>query len=139
MKKNKLIDKKLEYHKLIQFHELTISHESFSLAFYLVLDVYGYRCIAGQGSTLQTLKYFLKSYRDQRCFFPFEIIINGQLFPFFLHTYVMGLQPLYIFVLLQSGDRLYTLESDVYRRQIRTSKVDARTVKVNIILFNLLQ
>ena len=34
----------------------------------------------------------------------------------------MGLRPLEICYFCQRGDRLYTLESDVYRRQIRTYK-----------------
>ena len=42
----------------------------------------------------------------------------------------MGLRPLEIFVLLQCGDRLWSSESDVYRRQILTTKVDPRTVRV---------
>ena len=41
----------------------------------------------------------------------------------------MGLRPLEIFVLLQCADRLWASESDVYRRQILTTKVDPRTVK----------
>ena len=48
-----------------------------------------------------------------------------------LNTYVMGLRPLEIYFLLQCGDRLYTSESDVYRRQILTTKVDPRAVRVN--------
>ena len=43
----------------------------------------------------------------------------------------MGLRPLEIFLLLQRGDRLYTSESDVYRRQIVTCKDDPRTESVN--------
>ena len=57
-------------------------------------------------------------------FFQFEIIIN--VFLIHLNTYVMGLRPIYIFVLLQM------LESDVYRRQILTTKVYPRTVMVKI-------
>ena len=34
----------------------------------------------------------------------------------------MGLEPLEIFKFLQRGDRLYTSESDVYKRQIPTYK-----------------
>ena len=37
-----------------------------------------------------------------------------------------------IFLLLQRGDRFYTSESDVYRRQILTYKVDPRAVRVNL-------
>ena len=40
----------------------------------------------------------------------------------------MGLWPLKIFLLLQCGDRLYTSDSDVCRRQILTTKVDPRAV-----------
>ena len=47
-----------------------------------------------------------------------------------LNTYVMGLRPLEIFLLLQRGDRLQSSESDVYRRQILTTKVDPRAVRV---------
>ena len=43
----------------------------------------------------------------------------------------MGLQPLYIFKLFQRGDRLYTSESDVYRRQILTYKDGPRAARVN--------
>ena len=56
----------------------------------------------------------------------------------------MGLWPLEIFLILQFGDRLQSSESDVYRRLIRTSKVDPRTVRVQhtfrsqILCFNLL-
>ena len=45
----------------------------------------------------------------------------------------MGLRPLYIIVFLQRGDRLQTSESDVYRRQILTSKVGPRAVRVNAV------
>ena len=46
----------------------------------------------------------------------------------------MGLRPLEICLLLQRGDRLYTSESDVYRRQILTYKVDPRAERVNTLL-----
>ena len=46
-----------------------------------------------------------------------------------LNTYVMGLRPLEIFLLLQCEDRLWSSESDVYRRQILTTKVDPRAVR----------
>ena len=42
----------------------------------------------------------------------------------------MGLRSLEIFLLLQCEDRLYTSESDVYRRLILTTKVDRGTVRV---------
>ena len=42
----------------------------------------------------------------------------------------MGLRPLEIFLILQCGDRLQSSESDVYRRQILTTKVDPRAVRV---------
>ena len=42
----------------------------------------------------------------------------------------MGLRPLEICLLLQCGDRLRSSESDVYRRQILTTKVDPRAVRV---------
>ena len=45
----------------------------------------------------------------------------------------MGLRRLEIILLLQRGDRLYTSESDVYRRQILTAKVDPRAVRVSIL------
>ena len=38
------------------------------------------------------------------------------------------------FELLQCGDRLESLESDVCRRQILTSKVDHHTVRVKIVI-----
>ena len=49
----------------------------------------------------------------------------------------MGVRPLEIFVILQREDRVYSSESDVYSRQILTTKVDPRAVEVkcrNIIL-----
>ena len=42
----------------------------------------------------------------------------------------MGLRLLEIFLILQWGDRHLSSESDVYRRQILTTKVDPRAVKV---------
>ena len=42
----------------------------------------------------------------------------------------MGLRPLEICLLLQCGDRLESSESDVYRRQILTTEVDPRAVRV---------
>ena len=44
----------------------------------------------------------------------------------------MGLRPLEIYLLLglQCGDRLYSSESDVYRRQILTTKIDPFAVKL---------
>ena len=43
----------------------------------------------------------------------------------------MGLRQLVIFLFLQRGDRLQSSESDVYRRQILTTKIDPRAVRVN--------
>ena len=62
-----------------------------------------------------------------------------------MNTYVRGLQPIQIYLLLQRGDRLQTSEydvsfsagidfrrqSDVYRRQILTSIVDPHAARVN--------
>ena len=42
----------------------------------------------------------------------------------------MGLRSLEIVLLLQRGDRFYTLEFDVYRREIPTTKVNPRAVRV---------
>ena len=42
----------------------------------------------------------------------------------------MGLRPLEIFYYFQCRDRLYTSESDVYRRQILTYKDGPRTERV---------
>ena len=61
-------------------------------------------------------------------FFQFKIV--KKLFLIHLNTYVMGLRPLEIFLLLQCGDRLHSSESDVYRRQILMTKVYPRTVRV---------
>ena len=54
-------------------------------------------------------------------------------FPTHLNTHVMVLWSLEVFVFLQRGDRLETSESEVYRLQILTSKVDRQilTSKVN--------
>ena len=43
----------------------------------------------------------------------------------------MGLRPLEIFNFFQCEDRLYTSESDVYRRQILTYKDGPRTERVD--------
>ena len=43
----------------------------------------------------------------------------------------MGLRILEIFLFLQCEDRFLTSESDVYRRQILTTKVDPRAVRGN--------
>ena len=43
----------------------------------------------------------------------------------------MDLRRLEIVLLLQCGDRLKSSESDVYRRQILTTKVDPSAVRVN--------
>ena len=51
------------------------------------------------------------------------------LFPLHMNTYVMGLRPLEIFLLLQRGDRLYTSVSDVWRRLIMTYKNGSGTVR----------
>ena len=45
----------------------------------------------------------------------------------------MGLRPLEIFQLFQRGDRLYTSESAVYRRQILTYKDGPHAERVNIL------
>ena len=52
----------------------------------------------------------------------------------------MGLRPLEIFSFFQCGDRLYTSESDVYRRQILTYKdvpalKELRATSVQTVLF----
>ena len=44
----------------------------------------------------------------------------------------MGLRPLEIFLLLQCGDRVLSSESDVYRRQVLSTKVYPRAVRVNL-------
>ena len=44
-----------------------------------------------------------------------------------------SIRPLEIILILQSGDRFQTSESDVYRRQIMTSEVDPRAVRVSFI------
>ena len=43
----------------------------------------------------------------------------------------MGRRSLQLFILLQCGDRLWSSESDVYRRQILTTKVDPRALRIN--------
>ena len=45
---------------------------------------------------------------------------------------MIGLQQLEMFEVFHYGDRLQTSESDVYRRQIQTSKVGPRTEWVNM-------
>ena len=44
----------------------------------------------------------------------------------------MGLRPLEFFIFFPCGDRLYTSESDVYRRQILTYKDGPRAVRVKL-------
>ena len=51
------------------------------------------------------------------------------LFLIHLNTYLVGLRPLEILIIL-SGDRLYKSESDVDRRQILTYKDGHRTERV---------
>ena len=46
-----------------------------------------------------------------------------------LNTYVMDLPPFEIFYFFKCGDRPYTSESDVYRRQIQTYKDDPRAAR----------
>ena len=82
---------------------------------------------------VKALKYFCMNHGDQRFF----SILNHHkclrlIFPLHLNTYVMGLQQLEIFSLLQCGERLKMSESDVYRRQILTTKVDPRAVRVQV-------
>ena len=48
----------------------------------------------------------------------------------------MGLRPLEIFLLLQRGDRLWSSESDVYRRQILTTKVGPRAARVKGLVYS---
>ena len=43
----------------------------------------------------------------------------------------MGLWPVEICLLLLCGDRLQSSESDVYRRQVLTTKVNSRAVRIN--------
>ena len=76
-------------------------------------------------STLQPLKYFWINHGHKRVF----SIRNhhkcfSQLFPLHLSTYVMGLRPIEIFVLLQCGKENIFLEcwDRLYRRQILTFK-----------------
>ena len=45
--------------------------------------------------------------------------------------YVMGLRTLYVCQFFHRGDRLYTSESDAYRRQMLTYKDGPRTERVN--------
>ena len=67
------------------------------------------------------------NYGDERVF-QFEIIIDVLVssFWFLWKTMFMGLRPLYIFKFFHCGDRLYTSESDVCRRQIQTYKGGSR-------------
>ena len=67
--------------------------------------------------------FLLKEWR-LKGYFQIEIIINVLVLSFRVHlsTYVMRLRPLIIFEFFQCGDRLFTSESDVYRRQILTYK-----------------
>ena len=65
---------------------------------------------------------FLKS----KCIFKYKYMhINARGYG----TDLMGLRPLEIFFLLQCGDRL----SDIYRRQILTTKVDPCAVRVKFV------
>ena len=73
--------------------------------------------------TLETLKNFCVNHGEQRvCSIRNHHKYLSWLFPLYLNTYVMGLRPLEMFEFFQCGDRLYSPESDVYRRQIVTYK-----------------
>ena len=82
--------------------------------------------------TLDTLNYLCLNHGNQRVF---SILSRhnrlSQLFLIHLYTYVMGRRPLEIFVFFPHRDRIYTSESDVYRRQILTYKDGPRTERVN--------
>ena len=56
--------------------------------------------------TLKALKYFRINHGDQRVFFKIIINVLVSFFLVYLNTCVMGLQLLYMFVLLQRGDRV---------------------------------
>ena len=77
--------------------------------------------------TVKALTYFDVRHGDQSVF-QFGIINFLVAFQLRLNTCGMGLRQLDIFLLLQCGDRLLKSESDVYRRQIPTSKVYASAV-----------
>ena len=66
-------------------------------------------------------------------FFQFEVIIDVLVQ---LNTYVMCLRPLYTFYSFCAGidcrRQNQTSESDFYRRQILTSKLDPHSEKLNI-------
>ena len=85
-----------------------------------------------QALALTTLKDFCINYGDQRVFSTRNNHKSLSLF-FLVHlnTYVMGLRPVYIIWYFQCGDRLQTSACDVFERQILTSKVDPRAVRVN--------
>ena len=83
---------------------------------------------------LTAMKYFGANHEDQS-FFQFESNINVLVSSFRLSLiHMLWVYGYYIYVYSYShcGDRLCTSESDVYRSQILTSKVDSRTVRVKV-------
>ena len=83
---------------------------------------------------------FLYKHWRQKGVFQFKIIINVLASSLHLKTYAKRLRPLEIFLFFQSGDILYTSESDVclstsesdvYRRRILTYKNGPRAERVN--------
>ena len=71
--------------------------------------------------TLTTLKYFYINHGDQRCCFQFENTMNVFSYFFLIHSNT------YMFIF---SWRLYTSESDVYRRQILTYKDGPRAERL---------
>ena len=70
---------------------------------------------------------------ETKGFFQFQIIIIvvvSSLFASFEY-FCYGSMSIINILPFQGGDRLWTPESDVYRRQILTSKVGHRTERVN--------
>ena len=81
--------------------------------------------------TLNALIFFIKTLATKgfvSIWYHHKCLI--QLFPIHLNTYVMGLRLLEIFLLLHCRDRLKSSASDVCRRQILTTNVYPRAVKV---------
>ena len=82
--------------------------------------------------TLYSTEIFLFKPRYQRFFSNHKCL--SYLIPIHLNTSVTGLRTLEIFQFFQRGDRLYTSESDVYRRRILMYKDGPHAERVKTLI-----
>ena len=82
--------------------------------------------------TLKASKYFCINDGDEKVFFKLEIIISVLVRSFcllFEYLCQLWIYHHHHYVFFQCGERLQTSESDVYRYQIVTTKVDPLAVR----------